>query len=92
MKRILTALMLIGACVMLVGCDNDKTINGKHYDVYGLANKEANQDPDIVYELSAGSVICAIIFSETVIVPIYVIGWDLWQPVKARKPLAKATE
>ena len=42
------------------------------------------KDPGVVYEVSPGSVICAIIFFETLIVPVVVIGWDLYQPVRAR--------
>lgn len=82
MTRILLA-AAIASSLLLSGCGNDKTIDGRHYDTFGIANETSTRDPKILYEVSAGSVICAIIFSETLIVPIYVIGWDLWQPVKA---------
>jgi len=88
MNRIRTAILIAAACLSLSGCGNDKTIDGKNYPVYGLANEEANKDPNVVYEISAGSVIWGIILCETIIVPIYVIGWDLWQPVKPRTPSA----
>lgn len=83
MKTKLIALMLMFT-MLLTGCGNDKVINNKTYEVYGLANEDAYKDPAVVYEMSAGSVICAVIFFETVIVPIYVIGWDLYQPVRAK--------
>ena len=89
MKRTLTILALFAAALMLTACGNNKTINGKDIETYGIANMESKQDPTVVYEISAGSVICAILFSETVIVPVYVIGWDLWQPVKAAPVPAK---
>ena len=84
MKNILTILSIVASSLILTGCGNDKFIDGKHVEVYGFANIEANKDPNVIYEISAGSVICAIFFSETIIVPIYVIGWDLWQPVRKR--------
>jgi hypothetical protein len=69
------------ALFSLTGCDNEKVINGKTVPVYGLVNEDAKRDPNIKYEMSPGSVIVAIIFSETIFVPVYVLGWDLFQPV-----------
>lgn len=84
MKKLLIALA-IASTALLSGCNNDKTIDGKSYPVFGVANMETQKDPDVLYEISAGSVIIAIIFSETVIIPVYVIGWDLWEPVRKRE-------
>jgi len=84
MKRSLLAITLAASMLALSGCGNDMTIDGKHYDTYGVANMESTKDPKVLYEISAGSVIWAIILSETIVVPVYVIGWDLWQPVKLR--------
>ena len=74
-------LRVIGMCMLLAGCGNDKTIDGVTYGTYGLFNEASMHNPNIEYELSPGSIICAIIFSETIIVPIIVVGWDLFQPV-----------
>ena len=82
-RTILIATLL--AASMLSACGNDKTIDGKHYETFGFANEESMRDPKILYEVSAGSVIWAIVLCETIIVPVYVIGWDLWQPVKVRE-------
>ena len=83
MKTRLIAL-LIGAAALLAGCDNNKNIEGKNYPVFGIANQEAQRDPNVIYEISAGSVIWGIILCETIVVPVYIIGWDLWQPVRKR--------
>lgn len=42
------------------------------------------QNPDINYEISIGSVIVAVIFCETIIVPLYVVLVDLYQPVSPK--------
>ena len=76
--------VLIGAAALLSACGNDKIIDGKHYDVYGIANMESQKDPNVLYEISASSVIWGIILCETIVVPVYIIGWDLWQPVRKR--------
>lgn len=70
--------------LLLSGCNNYLRDNGKEVSVYGFFNQEARQNKNYVYEVSAGSVICGILFCQTIIVPIYVIGWDLFQPVRKR--------
>ena len=80
---------MISAVAMLAGCGNDLSIDNKVYPTYGVANMETHKDPTILYEISPVSVIVAIIFSETLIVPVYVIGWDLWQPVRKRESADK---
>lgn len=87
MKRFLLAAVL-ASTMLLSACGNDKTIDGKHYDTFGVFNETSTRDPKILYEVSPGSVIWAIILSETLVVPVYIIGWDLWQPVKAYPPAA----
>lgn len=85
MKKLILTVALVATVIGLSGCGNNKTINGKEYTVFGIANDTANRDPNIVYQISPGSVLAAIIFSETVIVPVYVVGWDLYEPVRAVK-------
>ena len=83
MKRTLLALALVASTLALTACGNDMTIDGKRYDTFGIANEGSHRDPHIVYEISAGSVIWAILLCETVVFPVYIIGWDLYQPVAA---------
>lgn len=84
MKRTLLLAAALASTLLLSACGNDKTINGKNYQTYGVFNEDANKDDGIKYEVSAGSVIWAIILCETVVFPVYIVGWDLWQPVKAK--------
>lgn len=81
MKKLLFTFLTLTS-LLFVSCADDKTIGNVTYKPYGLANEETVKDVNVKYQLSAGSVICAIIFSETIIVPVYVIGWDLYEPVK----------
>ena len=60
------ALIIVTAALALAGCGNDKTINNKHYQTFGVANQDVFRDSNIEYEISAGSVIWAIILSETI--------------------------
>jgi hypothetical protein len=81
MKRSLIS-AIVAMSIMLSACGNTKNIEGVVYDTYGVANESDKRNPDIEYEISVGSIIVAVIFSETVIIPIYVILFDLWQPVR----------
>lgn len=85
MNRRLVSTML-AAALCLTACGNNKTINGTDAPTYGLLNQDANKRADVVYEVSFGSVVCAILFIETAIVPVYIVGWDLWQPVRSASP------
>jgi hypothetical protein len=83
MKRALIGLALV-ASVLLSGCAGPvQTATGVKAKPYGFFNEATakSTDPTVRYEVSPGSVIVAFIFSETIIVPIYVIGWDLFKPV-----------
>lgn len=75
------ALRIAACCLALSGCGNTKTINGTTYDVYGIANQSGKMNPNIEYEISIGSIVVAVLFMETGIIPIYVLLYDLWQPV-----------
>ena len=83
MKRYIIALCL--TALFLSGCAHPVKQGSKTYVPYGVANEETKRDPNIKYEISAGSVFVAILFCETVIAPVYIVGWDLYQPVVEKK-------
>jgi len=62
-----------------------KTENGElktiKVEPYGLANKETKID-GVEYQICVGNVLLDVVFSETLIIPIYLIGWELYEPVK----------
>ena len=64
---------------MLAGC-TPATICGSHYETYGVLTQE-RAIPKIKYEISPAGVILSIIFFESVIIPVYIIGFDIMDPV-----------
>lgn len=86
MKRAI--MMCVAASLLLGGCAQPKTICGVQYQSYGFLNSDDLRNPDVQYKVSIGSLVLAIIFFETVIVPIYVFGFDIMEPV-GRKPAIK---
>lgn len=90
-KKIGTGLALAAVALSLTACAQPRVINGHEAQPYGIVNEETRKEPNVQYELSAGSVIVAIIFIETVFMPAYIIGWDLYKPVRAKPVEAKPT-
>lgn len=80
MKKFLLFFVLLST-LLLTSCAEDKVIDGHKYEAYGLFNPEVRVD-SIQYKVSPGSVICGILFVETVVAPVYIFGWKLYEPVK----------
>ncbi len=79
MKRSIALVVALG---LLVGaCGHPKVINDTYYPTYGLFNQASSSSSKVCYELSVGNVIWSIILVETVIFPVYFIGWSIMNPV-----------
>ena len=86
MKK-LTLMAIVASALLLTACGaEDKVINGTKYGTYGLFNKEEMRNPNIQYEVSGWSIFWSVLFCETVVAPVYFLGWDLYQPVAAKTP------
>ena len=82
MKKILTTILITALlAVSFTGCADKKVINGIEYDTYGLFNQSQKENPNVEYELSVGNIIWSVILSETVIAPIYFLGFSIFEPV-----------
>ncbi|MGY8988272.1 MAG: hypothetical protein ACKVG7_06915 [Flavobacteriales bacterium] len=68
--------------IFLFACSESKMydINGKTVLVqpYGLV--DGGSIDGIIYEVSPTNILAAIIFAPTVVVPLYIVGWDLYEP------------
>jgi len=88
MRRFAAAAPALLLLVSAVGCAETKVIDGVEYDTFGLVDQEEKRNPDIQYEVSWGNVFWGIVFSETIIAPIYFFGYSLYEPV-GKKPEIK---
>lgn len=52
-------------------------------EAYGWANSR-HRNRDVEYDISVGNVVLSIIFCETVIVPIILTGWYLYDPAELK--------
>lgn len=71
----------MAALVALAGCAEKQTIAGHTYEPYGLLNADDKKNPDVAYEVKWSGVVGAVVFCELIIPPIYVFGFDLFEPV-----------
>ena len=85
MKKLVAAMCV---AALLTGCGRpaDITVNGvtKEYPTYGLFNMGTAKSDKVCYELSVGNVVWSIISIENVVMPVYFIGFSLFNPVAAK--------
>lgn len=75
-------LLIILAFALLLGaCADDKTIDGVTYEPYGLINQDTKKNDSIHYEIPTDVIITSVLFCETLIVPVYNVGFAFWEPV-----------
>jgi hypothetical protein len=68
--------------MLLAGCAERQNINGTVYTPKGVFTQD-EKDPNIKYRVCAENVFWCIIFSESIIIPVWLIGWELWEPAYA---------
>jgi uncharacterized membrane protein SpoIIM required for sporulation len=55
------------------------------FEPYGFFNKESKYNPMIRYDWVGGNLFLCIIFSESLIVPGYIIGFNWYEPVALKE-------
>lgn len=84
MKKIICMVLI---AIMLTACGQPNVIstNGhtKEYPTYGIFNENTAKSKDVCYEVSIGNVIWSIILVETIIMPVYFVGFSLYNPVSS---------
>ena len=77
--------ILLSVLILFTGCANRKTITTNNprvtrtYEPYGLFDPQ-DRNPNIEYTVSMGNVLWSAILFETVIAPIILIGWYIYEP------------
>jgi uncharacterized protein YceK len=86
MKKLIATLMIVS---MLAGCGQPAvitTMDGKtqKYPTYGFLNQSTNKSDKVCYEYSVGNVVWSVIGFGTVVIPVYIVGFSLFNPVSAK--------
>lgn len=84
-KAIITVVV---SSLLLTGCGKPQYLgqatDQKYYPTYGLLNEGSSKSKNVCYDLSVGNIIWSIILIETVVVPIYFIGWSIYNPSRLK--------
>ena len=82
MRNLVIWFLLLTFCAFTcISCADSKIIDGKFVEPYGLLNQD-EKNPDIHYRIVQGNVIWSVILCETLVMPVYFVGFSLYEPVK----------
>jgi len=87
--KLLKTTIIILLSSLLMSCAEPKTFtdnNGKKFTAvpYGIGNETSVKLDTVVYQISSGNVIWSIIGCETIVVPVVLVGYQLWEPVRLK--------
>lgn len=81
MKKMICVLLVVSMLAFLsAGCAQSRVIQGKEIEPYGLFNPDDKVD-GIKYRVSIGNVFWSCVLVETVVAPVVLLGWFLYEPV-----------
>ena len=83
MKKILLAAVVVAS--LFASCSDEKTFTKKDgssftAQSYGWASKE-NKVEGVEYKLNVPDVVLSVVLSETIIAPVLITTYDVWEPV-----------
>lgn len=86
--------LLLLSIILLSSCADSKTFkraDGTKFvaEPYGWANYQSNKIDGVIYEACAGNIIWDILTIETIIIPVWLTGWELYEPVDYVEPNIK---
>ncbi len=84
MKKVISIMLVLAMLVVFTGCGDNKVIGKTEYGTYGLFNQGDQKNPDVKYRLIIGNVVWSIILVETIVAPIYFLGFSLYEPIGAK--------
>jgi hypothetical protein len=87
-KALVNMIMVVIIATTMSGCADNKRISTvennqtvtRVYAPYGIFSQN-KENPNVEYEVSIGNVVWGVILFETIIAPIIIFGWYLWEPV-----------
>jgi len=87
MKKLISILLIVCFVFMvtLTGCGDPKTIDGKTYGTYGFFNEKTHKNQDIEYRVIVGNVVWSVLLVETIVFPIYFVGFSLYEPIDKKE-------
>ena len=99
LKKIVSIMLILMMCFSLTACGSDRTlcreVDGKQdcktYLQWGIADSSIHKSVDVEYSVIVGNVIWGIVLVETIVAPVIIFGWYLYEPVAWKKDIYTAT-
>lgn len=84
MKKILTFLLAI--CMLFASCANSYSYKNdkglvETAEPYGWADYQKCKADGVIYQVNIPNVVISVIFAETIIIPIWLTGYQLFEPI-----------
>lgn len=70
-----------------MSCADNKTIDGVTYRPYGFLNQNTCKNDSIQYQISGWAVCSGLIFCELIVPPVYVFGYNLYEPISKKSDI-----
>lgn len=80
MRKIAAILCVVLLLSLNMGCGDARTINGTLHSTYGIFNP-GDKDPDVCYRVIFGNIVWSVLLFETIIMPVYFVGWSMNEPI-----------
>lgn len=83
--------LMLFVSVLLMSCADSKTFkkaDGTMFtaEPYGWANYQSKKIDGVVYECCLGNVIWSVVGVQTLVAPVWLSGWELFEPVRYEEP------
>jgi starvation-inducible outer membrane lipoprotein len=79
---------IVTLSLLLTACSNPQELGEgsqrRLYQTYGVFNESSIRSKRACYEVSMGNVVWSIILIETIIAPVYFVGWSLYNPTRLK--------
>lgn len=78
-------LLILSTLTLLSSCGNSRKIGDTTYECYGFIDKSEIRQDHIRYEFVSANLVPAILFSETIIAPILIFGFQSHCPISEKE-------
>ena len=82
MKKLIALILSVS---LLTACGRPMDITTatgtKEYPTYGLFNESTDKSKNVCYKISVGNVVWSIVLIETIVMPVYFVGFSLYNPI-----------
>ena len=77
--------LLMSMIILLISCGSSMTVNGKTYECYGYFDRDEVKKKEMNYYFVKKNLFPIIIFSETILAPVLILGYTSHCPSGLKK-------